>query len=378
MQKFGYLAAVSYAETYECEYANGCIERLVVGRQDVAFWVEQCIKVVHKRREQLQESGVEGGVQLVSLLAGELGGACQLSQFGVLSVLYAFDENGRLALEKQERVEDIKKRGGYMNVDELKPGDYTLKVWAEGEERYTGSYVFGKPETATRADDISVLTSRINRTSRTLDHDINGLYHGLVKKADLNLEGFGVKTATVDLMKNTNVIRVVLQNTSGKQIKADDFDFYIDDDNSYLGFDNAALTRAAMADNEELPEDSIRYVPWSKYDGIVGQNRTISRAEGTTQASAVVAEMTVNRLFTGKNPQLCVLKHETGEKIFQIPLIDYVLLVKGKYNRAMSNQEYLDRQDEYSFIFFLDANNNWLSSHIFINSWRVVLNETEL
>ena len=286
--------------------------------------------------------------------------------------LYAFDENGRLALEKQDRVDDIKKRGGYMNVDELKPGDYTLKVWAEGEERYTGSYVFGKPETATRADDISVLTSR------TLDHDINGLYHGLVKKADLNLEGFGVKTATVDLMKNTNVIRVVLQNTSGKQIKADDFDFYIDDDNSYLGFDNAALTRASMADNEELPEDSIRYVPWSKYDGIVGQNRTVTRAEGTTQASAVVAEMTVNRLFTGKNPQLCVLKHETGEKVFQIPLIDYVLLVKGKYNRAMSNQEYLDRQDEYSFIFFLDANNNWLSSHIFINSWRVVLNETEL
>ena len=90
--------------------------------------------------------------------------------------LYAFDENGRLALEKQDRVDDIKKRGGYMNVDELKPGDYTLKVWAEGEERYTGSYVFGKPETATRADDISVLTSRINRTSRTLDHDINGLY----------------------------------------------------------------------------------------------------------------------------------------------------------------------------------------------------------
>ena len=88
--------------------------------------------------------------------------------------------------------------------------------------------------------------------------------------------------------------------------------------------------------------------------------------------------MTVNRLFTGKNPQLCVLKHETGEKVFQIPLIDYVLLVKGKYNRAMTNQEYLDRQDEYSFIFFLDANNNWLSSHIFINSWRVVLNEKDL
>jgi ATP-dependent RNA helicase DeaD len=58
MQKFRYLAAVSYAETYECEYANGCIERLVVGRQNVAFGVEQCIKVVHKRREQQQDSGI--------------------------------------------------------------------------------------------------------------------------------------------------------------------------------------------------------------------------------------------------------------------------------------------------------------------------------
>lgn len=89
MQKLRYLAAVSYAETYESEYANGCIERLVVGRQDVAFGLEQRIEVVHKRREQLEKSGVEGGVQLVSLFAGELGGACQLSQFGVLSVFDA-------------------------------------------------------------------------------------------------------------------------------------------------------------------------------------------------------------------------------------------------------------------------------------------------
>ena len=61
-----------------------------------------------------------------------------------------------------------------------------------------------------------------------------------------------------------------------------------------------------------------------------------------------------------------------------IPVIDYCLLVKGHYDRAMTDQEYLDRQDEYSMVFFLDANNRWLAQQIYINSWRVILNNTEI
>ena len=39
----------------------------------------------------------------------------------------------------------------------------------------------------------------------------------------------------------------------------------------------------------------------------------------------------------------------------------------------MSNQEYLDRQDEYSLTFFIDKNYNWYSQiGIYINSWHVV------
>ena len=44
----------------------------------------------------------------------------------------------------------------------------------------------------------------------------------------------------------------------------------------------------------------------------------------------------------------------------------------------MSDQEYLDRQDEYNMTFFLDENNRWLATTIIINSWRVVLNPTDL
>jgi hypothetical protein len=53
-------------------------------------------------------------------------------------------------------------------------------------------------------------------------------------------------------------------------------------------------------------------------------------------------------------------------------------MVKGYYNVAMEDQEYLDRQDQYNFTFFLDRDMNWLNASILINSWKIVLNKQEL
>lgn len=44
----------------------------------------------------------------------------------------------------------------------------------------------------------------------------------------------------------------------------------------------------------------------------------------------------------------------------------------------MSDQEYLDRQDEYNMTFFLDEHNQWINSVILINSWRVVLSNVDV
>ena len=96
-----------------------------------------------------------------------------------------------------------------------------------------------------------------------------------------------------------------------------------------------------------------------------------------TRASSVgvaVAEMTTGRLVEGNRPILVVRNLEKGDVVLSVPLIDYALLVKGNYNKEMSDQEYLDRQDEYSMTFFLDEAGRWISSSIIVNSWRVVLN----
>jgi hypothetical protein len=79
----------------------------------------------------------------------------------------------------------------------------------------------------------------------------------------------------------------------------------------------------------------------------------------------------------GDSPVLHIRNRETGEDVFRIPVADYALLVKGYYREKMGDQEYLDRQDEYTMTFFLDEG-EWVSSVIYINSWRVVLNNSEL
>lgn len=273
--------------------------------------------------------------------------------------LHAYSPNGDLVFNKTEEVSDIAAAGGYMKLD-IKPGIYTLHVWAEGEERQPNSYIYTTSGDAT--NDIAKLDCKINRTTRDIQHDLTALYHGYSKNVDMRMEDYGTKTITVPLTKNTNNVKVVIQNTSGKRLKASDFDFKIDDDNGWLAYDNTPVM-----------DDSITYRPWAQYDGSV---RAANESE--TQVSAVVAEMTVNRLFATKHPQLKVYNTNNGKMVFNIPLIDYALLVKGNYNKTMTDQEYLDRQDDYNFIFFVDDRLNWLNANIYINSWRVVLQNTEM
>lgn len=52
--------------------------------------------------------------------------------------------------------------------------------------------------------------------------------------------------------------------------------------------------------------------------------------------------------------------------------------MKGFYNRNMDDQEYLDRQDVYDMVFFLDEGDRWLDTYIYINSWKVVLQNSDL
>jgi hypothetical protein len=148
-------------------------------------------------------------------------------------------------------------------------------------------------------------------------------------------------------------------------VDPDLFRFEIKDENGFMAHDNTILD-----------DEVLTYSPWSVTAGSAGIGDDETKAQ--TSVSVAVAEFTVGRLVTENNPVLSIYNCKTDEKVLSIPLKDYALLVKGNYNKNMSNQEYLDRQDEYNLTFFLDEFGDWASSHVIINSWHVVLQNSDL
>lgn len=280
--------------------------------------------------------------------------------------LRAFDKMGKLVYSKTEQAQQILADGG-MDIDDLTPGIYDLQVWAEGEERNADSYIYKgvDGEQALRTSCLKDFQVHVNRVNGKVEHDLTSLFYGFLHDADLTAIPRDAKTVVVRLTKDTNVFKVVLQNLSGKDINIDDFDFSITDNNGKLDYDNSLLE-----------DEKLIYSAWSKYSGKAGISPSDNGEQ--TAVSVAIAELTTNRLVQGHDMRLHVYDHQTGRSIINIPLIDYALLVKGNYNKLMGNQEYLDRQDTYDLVFFLDESRNWLSSTIYINSWRVVLSNPDM
>ena len=82
--------------------------------------------------------------------------------------------------------------------------------------------------------------------------------------------------------------------------------------------------------------------------------------------------------MSGSGSRLTVARKDDGRVVFTIPLDKYLLLHRSELYSDMPVQEYLDREDEWSIVFFLDSGLRWLNTHIIINDWTVRLNNVEL
>lgn len=276
--------------------------------------------------------------------------------------LFVFDKNGVLVHMQQEDDKSLLSSGDYTMPLTLEPGEYELLAWGglQNEESFD---LLANPQIGvTKIEDLEVKMHRkYNGDEAYVDEDLTRLFHGKRRLSYTAEQGHHVEE--VSLTKNTNVIRVMLQQLVGSRISADMFRFEITDDNGWMAYDNS------------LKQDEvITYLPWHTESGTASAESDIYEEE---LVSVVLGEMTIARLMDSKNPQLTIWNKESQKRVLSIPLKEYVLLIKGYYNRQMSNQEYLDRQDEYNITFFLE-NSEWLSASIMINSWRVVLNNGQL
>lgn len=291
--------------------------------------------------------------------------------------VYAFEPDGTFAWMREESGWHLSADGYMMDLDDVPPGDYTLVGWCGMDNYFIDAQ---RPESFTLPKLVEGMSAReemichMNRdrhpdgTAHSTEN-LWPLFHGTTTDVEiLPQDGLEAEGQTIvysmNLKKNTNRVRVVLQQLSGADINAEDFTFTIETDNGRMAHDNTVLDH-----------ENITYHAWNKENGIGGIIvDDAPRARDAVQAKVAIADLTVARLIKDRATTLTVYRPD-GEISARIPLVDYALLTKGNYETPMTDQEFLDREDTYTLTFFLDRNYLWSGASLYINSWRVVPGE---
>lgn len=270
--------------------------------------------------------------------------------------LYALDEGGSIVWKKSESGAALAAEGYSMVVD-VPAGKYNLLAWCDADEYK--SWNFNSSAASLSELGCSLNTRSDSNGTAYTDSRIDDLYYAWNAGVDFTADE-GEAETTMSLTKDTKQFKVILQHLSGEAVDADKFEFLISADNAVMDSDNSLIGST-----------EVEFRAWA-----VSSGSAATKADG--ELNLALAELSTGRLVKGHSPRLIVRIKDSGRTVLSVPLIDYALLIKGHYNSGIDDQEYLDRQDEYNMIFFLDENDSWVNTYIYINSWKVVLQGADL
>ena len=257
--------------------------------------------------------------------------------------LYVFDEQGNFVKKYSESGDALKDPNYRLTLD-LANGNYTVVAWC------------GMMDNGFTLSPFTTLGEMQNAISNVQDgissSDLKGMWYG---RREIAVNANEETNHVVHLTKDTNNIRVMLQNVDGRPCNGDTFEFSIIDNN-------------AVVDGQNIPSSSILYHPFAQGTSQVGGD------ENNAPVNVAYAEFSTSRLYVGSQARLVIKNKENGQIVLDIPLLDYLTLLRSEKYRNMSVQEYLDRECDYSLLLFLGDNNTWLRTTIVINGWTVRIN----
>lgn len=293
--------------------------------------------------------------------------------------LYAFDKDGVFYKEFTASGEALARPDFYIELD-VPAGEYQLVAWCglknNGVEEE--SFTVTRPVAGvTHLDDfvceLNTASTKSGEGSLVSDRRLYFLYHGNISVNFPDSNDGETYYYTMPLVKDTNHIRIILQElASGEDMIPSDYDITIEAADGLMAYNN-----------DLLPSPVVTYKPWSKVQDEVGVGRVDVENGDIKYVKGIVADLSVARImaFQEDSFYLVVRNSESEELIARVPIIKYALLAKKyyelAYNHTMTNQELLDREDEYVMTFFLEKG-KWISNYIDILQWRIIADDYEI
>ncbi len=272
--------------------------------------------------------------------------------------LYIFDEDGKYVSQLSEASDVLKQKGFRMDVCCLPSGSYQLLAWGGIDNKS-----FVSKELITSSSTLADVLVTLNTMQGGLsDKDLTPLFYG--RAIIDNYKESNYTEVEVPLVKNTNTIRILLQNVGNEEINPDAFTFEIIDKNTALNSDNELASPLEVT-----------------YSAFAQGNASIKNDQGVNQQinSVVFAELSTSKLFANhsKTARLRIRNNELNTEILNLPLIELVLMMKNeKFSKILTNQTYLDRIHSFYMTFFLNGD-VWVKTHIVINDWVVRFNDID-
>ena len=277
------------------------------------------------------------------------------SQVDCLTVLF-YDENGKYVTTRTNATDELKDENYRMVVD-LEPGVYNIIAYG-GMDCDKSSFHFVTDPENTSFTDLQVELNK-NLLTQPKGNELHSLFYGRID-VEIEKEDMTYRDYTVPMMKDTNNLKIVLQQIDGDPLDNEDFEFTITDNNTLFAYNN-----------DLIPQPDVTFYPWTRGNTQVGELPD----GGISQVCW--AELSFPRLVTGFKPMLTVTRRSDGYRIINIPLNNYLLLCKSQHYADMGSQEFLDRQSYWNLVFFLDRNHAWLQTQIIINDWVVRINDVD-
>lgn len=271
--------------------------------------------------------------------------------------LFVYDAQGNFLESRSALREEIEDENWRMDLN-LPAGQYKLLAYG-GMDCEDASFSFTSNPATTLMQDLMV---RLDPQFASPSNDIP-LHYLFYGDLDFVVPEAGIDTsyeeAKLEMMKDTNDIRIILANENGLPTDASDFDFNIICDNSLMNYQNNIV-----------PTSPTTYWPWASGNSEVGLT------ENGSPATVAWAEISTARFVLHNPTTLLITRKSDGSEVVRLPLLNILMLYKSErpQYRTWTAQQFLDRESRWNLTFFLTADGRWLETKIVVNDWIVRIN----